>query len=219
MVKTFRLSLLLLVLFLHAGCSSLLQSEGQRHSYMQSYLQQAEPLILYYPSRLYTDEQTGLLSTENPAVSLAVFYDSDKEMYGLIERFVSESPSLGASSPTIIAPGEWYDLNLSADTPVLFFYVSWQFIHQYFPPDFTKFRLQASVLSKVIPLGQVLSAKGTIAFRSAAWEDTCQFSALNGEYYSIHEWQESAAVRLTKSFDQIQLVCGQELARKFNLSR
>jgi hypothetical protein len=139
-----------------------------RSLYLQSYLDQSAPFILYYPSQVHLDEQMKVLRIDGIVHSLEQYFDTHESTRGLIEQFVTSTSSMEDFSPLIMEPKNWATLKENADKPVLFFYVDWRLSHRRLPPDLKRYRLQASVVSKIIPMSQVLSKKGTIALRTAA---------------------------------------------------
>ena len=151
-----------------SGCSSLVSDYGERSSYLQSYLDQSAPFILYYPSQVHLDEQMKVLRIDGIVHSLEQYFDTHESTRGLIEQFVTSTSFMEDFSPLIMEPKNWATLKENADKPVLFFYVDWRLSHRRLPPDLKRYRLQASVVSKIIPMSQVLSKKGTIALRTAA---------------------------------------------------
>jgi hypothetical protein len=198
-----------------SGCSSLVSDHRVRSLYLQSYLDQSVPLILYYPSQIHIDEQLKVLGINEIAPSLGHYFDTHDSTRGVIEQFVTSTAPLKEFFPLIVEPKNWDTLEDISDMPVLFFYVDWRLSYQRLPPDLGRYRLQASVVSKIIPMSQVLSKKGTIALRTAAWEGRCMFDAMAGGYYTADEWTNGVDERLDQSVETMQQLCGHTLAEQF----
>jgi len=207
-------TIVLLFILACSGCSSLVSDHRVRSLYLQSYLDQPEPLILYYPSQIHIDEQLKVLGIDANTLSLRNYYDTHDSTRGLIEQFVASTTHLIVFSPLIVEPKNWAVLEENADQPVLFFYVDWRLSYQRLPPDLKRYRLQASTVSKIIPMSQVLSKKGTIALRTAAWEGRCLFDAMDGGYYTADEWTDGVDNRLDQSVKTMQKLCGHTLAEQ-----
>lgn len=209
-------TIVLLFILACSGCSSLVSDHRVRSLYLQSYLDQSEPFILYYPSQIHIDEQLKVLNIEANMLSLRYYFDTHDTTRGLIEQFVTSTTHLNNFSPLIVEPKNWAALEEKADQPVLFFYVDWRVSYQRLPPDLNRYRLQASTVSKIIPLSQVLSKRGTIALRTAAWEGRCLFDAMDGGYYTADEWTDGVVNRLDQSVKTMQRLCGHTLTEQFS---
>lgn len=198
-----------------SGCSSLVTDKNARSAGLQSYLNQTTPLIFFYPSPIHVDEQLKVFGIGGVIHELVQYFDIHESTRGLIEQFITSTASKDGFSPLIVDPGNWDTLKENEDRLVLFFYVDWRLSYRRLPPDLKRYRLQAGVVSKIIPLSQVLSKKGTIALRTAVWEGRCLFDAMEGRYYTADEWMEGKAKRVEKSVNSMQQSCGQVLAEQF----
>ena len=183
--------------------------------YLQSYLDQSAPLILYYPSPLHIDEQMNVFGIDRITLPLVQYFDTHDSTRGLIDQFVSSTTSMKGSFPRIVGSENWATLENDVDRPVLFFHVDWRLSYRRLPPDLKRYHLQAGVVSKIIPMSQVLSHRGTIALRTAAWDGYCLFDAMAGKYYTPAEWNDRAANRLEQSIREMQQSCGHKLAEQF----
>jgi len=210
--RLFFISVLLLGLY---GCSSLTSNQAARDVRLKAYLGQSEPLVLYTSSSLQSDEQLRLFGMGNQIKPLIQDFPSGAAVQGLVERFIAAVPSLKRSAVRVIESGRWGEIKRSMDTPVLFLHGDWQLAYQRLPPNMRRFRLQAGVIAKIIPLGQVLSGKGTLALKTAAWEGHCLHDALGGEFYSVAEWRNNEERRLRQAINEVQMKCAEKLAREF----
>ena len=198
-----------------AGCSSVVSNPQEREKNLHLFLNQTERLVLYDPSPLQLDDQLKVLGKESIGEPVRRQFHPNGPTRGLIEQFISAVPQLANASTRVIDPEQWASINQSPDTPVLFFHVTWKMIYQRLPPQLHRQRLQSGVIAKVIPLGQVLSGKGTIAVRTASWEGKCLFDAFNGEYFHVSEWLANGAKKLNQAIESTQLSCSRELANEF----
>ena len=205
----------LLLIVSTTGCSSLIGDRQVREQVLASYLNQSERLILYYPGNLRPDDQLKVLFSEYISAPLVEQFPATATR-GIIEEFLDSSPRLADGATRIVDPAEWRSLSQSRDTPVLFFYASWQMVYQRLPPNLHKQKLQTGAIAKVLPLGQVLAGKGTIALRTAVWEADCSFKPFEGEYYPIDEWAANDAGKLHAGVKAVQEFCGQGFARQFS---
>lgn len=202
-----------------SGCSSVISDPQEREKSLSLFLNQPERLVLYYPSPLLLDDQLKVLGSENVGEPVVRLFHPTKPTRGLIEQFIANVPQLAGTSTRIIDPEQWGSISQSPDTPVLFFHVTWKMLYQRLPPQFQMNRLQAGVIAKVIPLGQVASRKGTIAVRSASWEGKCLFDAFDGEYLSVSEWAADDGMKLNQAIKAAQFSCGHKLAGEFVAER
>ena len=201
------------------GCSSVISDPQEREKRLSLFLNQSERLVLYYPSPLLLDDQLKVLGSENVGEPVVRLFHPTKPTRGLIEQFIAAVPELAGTSTRIIDPEQWGSINHSPDTPVLFFHVTWKMTYQRLPPQFQMNRLQAGVIAKVIPLGQVARRKGTIALRTAAWEGKCLFDAFDGEYLPVSEWVADDGMKLNQAIKAAQFSCGHKLAGEFVAER
>lgn len=196
-----------------AGCSSLISDSDVREQHLSLYLNQSESLIMYYPDTLQMDAQSKVLGLDDYAAPMLKPFHSAMPTRCLIEQFIADAPLLSGSSFRIVDPTQWASLEQSPYTPVLFFNATWKISYRRLPPQFKVYRFEAGVIAKVIPLGQVLSKKGTIAARNASWEGSCHID--DGIFHHVDEWSEDEGMRLKQAIYSVQSMCGKKLADEF----
>lgn len=209
--------LVLLLIVCLTSCSSLNTSDAVRRESMKRYVSAPRPLVLYASSDLRVDEQLRLFGMSHQLKPLIQEFSPASAMRGLVDEFISRSPVFRGTNVRIINPDEWATVQLPSDTLVLFLYGNWHLLYQRLPPDMRQFRFQAGVIGKVIPLGQVLSGKGTLALRTASWEAQCLYDAMNGDYFSVAEWRKDGASRFSQAINETQNICAEKLVRGFGL--
>lgn len=196
-----------------ASCTSLIPDSEVRKKHLSLYLSHSEPLIMYYPDTLQLDEQLKALGFDDYATPMLKPFYSAMATRGLIEQFVADVPLFSGLSDRIIDPTQWASLELSPYTPVLFFNTTWKMNYMRLPSQFKVYRFEAGVIAKVIPLGQVLSKKGTIADRNASWEGSCHID--DGIFHHVDEWSENEGLKLKQAIYSIQSICGRKLVDEF----
>jgi hypothetical protein len=204
----------LLLLVSTTGCSSLVGDRQVREQLLVSYLDLPERLVLYYPGSLRPDDQLKVLFSEYISEPLVRQFPPTANR-GLAEEFLAAVPRLADGSTRIVDPEEWRSLSQSPDTPVLFFYSSWQMAYRRLPPNPHAQKMQAGAIAKVIPLGQVLVMKGTIALRTAVWEAECAHYPFQGGFFPVREWAADHAGKLHEGVKAVQELCGQAFAKRF----
>jgi hypothetical protein len=207
----------LLLIVSTTACSSLIGDRQVREEVLVSYLNQSERLILYYPDTLQPDDQLKALFSEYISAPLVEQFPATATR-GMIEEFLAASPRLADGATRIVDPAEWRALSQSRGTPVLFFNTNWQMAYRRWPLNVHKQKLANGAIAKVLPLGQVLAGKGTIALRTAVWEARCSFKPFEGEFFLIKEWAANDAGKLHEGVKAVQGFCGQEFARQFEQS-
>ncbi len=195
------------------GCTSLIPDSEVRENHLGLYLSQPEPLTMYYPDTLQLDEQLKVLGLDDYAAPMLKPFHSAMPTSGLIEQFIADAPLFSGSSVRIVDPEQWASLELSPYTLVLFFNTTWKMNYKRLPPQLKVYRLEVGVIAKVIPLGQVLSKKGTIAARNASWEGSCHID--DGIFHHVDEWSEDEGMRLKQAIYSAQSMCGKKLADEF----
>jgi hypothetical protein len=207
----------LLLIVSTTGCSALIGDRQVREQVLVSYLNLPERLVLYYPGILRPDDQLKVLFSEHISAPLVEQFPATATR-GMVEEFLASVPRLADGPTRIVDPEEWRSLTQGPDTPVLFFYAGWQMAYQRLPPNLYKQKMQAGAIAKVIPLGQVLVKKGTIALRTAVWEADCAFYPFQGGFFPVGEWAANDAAKLHEGVKAVQEFCGQEFARQFEQS-
>ncbi|MDT8451881.1 MAG: hypothetical protein RQ936_03935, partial [Gammaproteobacteria bacterium] len=166
-----------------------------------------------YPDTLQLDAQLKVLGLDDYAAPMLTPFHSAMPTRGLIEQFIADAPRFSGSSFRIVEPTQWASLELSPYTPVLFFNTTWKMNYKRLPPQFKVYRFEVGVIAKVIPLGQVLSKKGTIAARNASWEGSCHID--DGIFHHVDEWSENEGRRLKQAIYSVQSICGRKLVDEF----
>jgi hypothetical protein len=206
--------LCLLLILSTMGCSSVIGDRQGRERIMTAYLGEPERLVLYYPGTLQPDDQLKVLFSTYISAPLVEQFPPTATR-GVVEEFLAAVPRLADGATRIVEPAEWRSISQSRDTPVLFFYVGWQMAYQRWPLNVHKQKMQAGGIAKIIPLGQVLDGKGTIALRTAVWEADCAFYPFQGGFFPINEWAANDAGKLQEGVKAVQEFCGQSFAKQF----
>jgi len=197
------------------GCSSLLPNKQDRDTNLAAYLYRPERLVLYEQASLHSEEKLQALGVENSGERFTRQFQVPDPMLGVIEQFLAATPSLSDGSVRVVPPAEARSLNVGWDEPVLFFHSDWQMVYRRLPPSFAMNLVQAGVIAKIIPLGQVLSGKGSIALRTASWEGGCFFKAFGGEFFHLDEWAARDGARLHQGIAEIEASCASKLSSEF----
>jgi hypothetical protein len=213
----YRAIVCLLLLVSTTGCSSLIGNRQMQEQILVSYMDLPERLVLYYPGSLRPDDQLKVLFSEHISAPLVRQFPPTANR-GLIEEFLAAVPRLADGATRIVDPEEWRSLSQSPDTPVLFFYTGWQMAYRRLPPNLYTQKMQAGAIAKVIPLGQVLVMKGTIALRTAVWEAECAHYPFQGGFFPVSEWAADDAGKLHEGVKAVQEFCGQTFAKQFEQS-
>ena len=106
-------------------------------------------------------------------------------------------------------------LEVNRTIPVFFVYLYPKATYQRLPPRLDYFKLQIGVIAKVIPLKQVMSGKGSLAIKSAAWEAKCLFSAYHSSYIQVDEWIKNDAKVLKKALLDSETFCIPKIRNSF----
>jgi len=197
------------------ACSSLAPDTAARTQGLRTYLAQPQPLLFYAPAHLQLDAQLSVLGMGGIGAPLQQGFLETSASRGLIERFLAATPQFAGQRVRIVDPDQWGGLQLAPDTPVLFFHATWQTAYRRLPPQLDEHRLQLGVIAKVIPLGQVLARKGSIAAPTAAWEANCVHEAYDGRHLGIQAWLGANAHALRVAVATAQDSCGRQLAASF----
>lgn len=203
---------LVMALLLAAGCSSLMPKQG-RDEHLAEFLNRPEHYALYMPTSLRSEEKLKLFGLEDFGETFSLRFDLQDPIIGVIETVLTATPCLGRT--LIVPPEKAQNLPLGWEEPVLFFNSDWQFVYRRVPPSFAMHQLQVGIVAKVIPLGQILSGKGTIALRTASWEGTCFFKAFDGRFLHLDDWAADDGARLRQAVLAAQAYCGEKLSNQF----
>ena len=205
--------LLLVPLFLFTGGCSSLRSKQERDPLLLSFLDRPERYALYLPAALESEEKLKLFGLQDAGEKFSREFHLGLPIVGLMERFLFAIP--GLEHTRIVDPGDARHLPVSGEELVLFFISDWWLVYRRIPPSFYMNRLEVGVVAKVIPLGQILAGKGTIALRTAAWEGTCHYKAFGGEFFHLQDWAAMEGARLRQGIEMAQDFCSEKLSREF----
>lgn len=213
--RNFGIIPLIFAVLLSIGCSPLLPQKQDRETTLAHFLAGSERHVLYIPASLHSEEKLKVLGVEDAGENLTRQFQIPDPVLGVIERFLAATPTLADGSVRIVHPSEARSLAIGRDEPVLFFHSDWQMVYRRLPPSLAMNLVQAGVIAKVIPLGQVLSGKGTIDLQTASWAGTCFEKAFGGEFFHLSEWAAEDGARLRQAIAEIQASCGAKLSAEF----
>ncbi|HSQ43337.1 MAG TPA: hypothetical protein VLM37_13740 [Fibrobacteraceae bacterium] len=211
-MKILVLSIFLLSSLGVTGCSSL-QPREDRVKSISEFLNQEQHYALFDPTSIQSEEKLNLFGVPDYGKRISRQYEINSPVVRVIETFTQSSPVL--SRTIIVAPEKAKDLSLPPSYPVLFFHSDWHLIYRRLPPNFYTSQLQVGMISKIIPLGQVLSGHGPTALKTASWEGKCTYDAFEGKFFSLDEWEANNAERLRQGITAAQDYCAEKFISEF----
>jgi hypothetical protein len=199
------------------GCASTVAT-SERAAGLARFLALPAPAIMSQPRPLTVDPSLLVIREEEVVAPLVGAFDSAGEVTALLWRIQGSARSLGHGVPEVVHPGTADTAGRAGETPALFVWPTWQVSYQRLPPRFDLIRLELGVIAKVIPSGQVMEGRGSIALRTAAWETRCHRYAANGRYLSIHEWLANDSLRWRNAMAELREACGDQIGAAFEQS-
>lgn len=206
-----KLALLAGTLALVAGCAGTSGEPLARRHMLEAFLAQPQRFVVFAPVALQMDEQATILGLAHRGDEVVSRFDPVQPMKWLAERMVASSPLLADGQTSIATGRDAGKLRIGPEEPVLFLHGTWKLVYRRVPPDLWRYRLQAGIVAKVIPLGQVLSGKGPLSLKTAAWEEGCAVDAFDGAFLHLSEWGRGRAGRLDEAIAEVQATCGARL--------
>lgn len=194
------------------GCSSLVSKKYVKAGFA-NFLEQPRHYALFLPGALAYEDKLRVFGVEDYAQRLSRKFDIHDPTEEVVERFLASVPSL--TETTVVQPKEAGDLPLDWNYPVFFFIGDWQFVYRRLPPGFSMNKLRMGIVAKIIPLGQVLTNRGTIALKTAVWEGKCGYEAFDGKFISLDEWEANNGELLYKGIEDLQNHCVKKLAEEY----
>jgi len=194
------------------ACSSTLP-ENSRNQVLAAFLEQPEHWFFYWPSPLNWEHY---VFGEGLGKEFTDKFQLEYPVLQLMRDFIAATDLPAAR---ILTPKELVGQNADPNTPVLFFSSSWSLIYRRWPPNMTLNKLSMGVVAKVIPLGQVMEGKGSLALRTAGWEGNCAAEAFDGAFLSRSEWEADNGARLKQAMKELQAKCADKLAEQFAAAR
>uniref|UniRef100_Q31F05 Lipoprotein n=1 Tax=Hydrogenovibrio crunogenus (strain DSM 25203 / XCL-2) TaxID=317025 RepID=Q31F05_HYDCU len=219
-MNALKMSLKYLILFfacfLLSSCSSLSTNLEYRKDQLKKFDSQVRKIIFYQVQLVSTDEQLKVFGKERDVQKVVRYLDEKRFAEDLVFQLSENIPYLQTAK--ILNVNEYSKGNEWSDTklPVFFVYIYPQLSYQRLPPRFDFYRLQIGITAKIIPLGQVISGKGSIALRTAAWDSRCLFSAYNSQYIKNTMWIDNNAQKLKYALYEAKKFCIDKIKADLN---
>lgn len=196
------------------GCVSTVGAP-ERERGLAGFMALPAPAILSYPSTLTVDASLTAMRQQEYVAPLAGAFDSGSEGLALLGRIRDSAPSLRHGVTALVRPALPDASPEAAETWVLFVWPTWQLTYQRLPPRLDLVRLELGVIGKVIPRGQVMEGRGSLALRTAVWETRCHRFAADGAYFPVSEWLANDAARWRQALAEVREACGRQIAMTF----
>ncbi|MCM5570102.1 hypothetical protein M6I34_06245 [Burkholderiaceae bacterium FT117] len=203
-----RLALCAGALAMLTGCAATIGEPAARRQMLDAFLAQPHRFVVFAPAGFRMDEQLKVLGLERRGDPVVERFDPVRPLMGVAERIVAANPLLANGSTGIAVGREVGALRLDPAQPVLFLHATWKLVYRRLPPDLWRYRLQAGIVAKIVPLGQVLSGEGALNLPTAAWHEGCAVDAFDGAFLHIAEWTRDEGGRLDEAIAEVQAECG-----------